>query len=55
MLSSYLYLSLPYSGIKENSNLHGLILYNSFNSQVNRVDFQKVATGLAANASLTLL
>ena len=55
MLSSYLYLSLPYSGIVGNSNLSDLSKYKEFKVGDNQVNFSEVALGLATNASIILL
>ena len=55
MLSSYLYLSLPYSGIVGNSNLSDLSKYKEFKVGDNQVNFSEVALGLAINASIILL
>lgn len=55
MLASYLYLSLPYSGIVGNSNLTELNKYKEFKAGPNQVNFSEVALGLATKASIILL
>ena len=54
MLSSYLYLSLPYSGIASNPSLSSLTQYKDFKAEGSLVNFVKVAEGLASYASITI-
>ena len=54
MLSSYLYLSLPYSGIASNPSLSSLTQYKDFKAEGSQVNFVKVAEGLASYASITI-
>ena len=54
MLSSYLYLSLPYSGIASNPSLSSLTQYNDFKVGDSQVDFVQVAEGLASYASISI-
>ena len=54
MLSSYLYLSLPYSGIASNPSLSSLTTYKDFKAEGSQVNFVKVAEGLASYASISI-